>query len=227
MMQELDRRTFVMGSFGFGMAVLGGGALAGCAAEPVSELEADRTSEPEVERPSPASSDAPEAPETPVAPAGKALVVVFSHLGNTLQVAERIAQATGVDLFRVETTDVWPEDYDAMTSQVQREQNEGYLPPITTGVEDWASYDTVYLGHPIWWGHLPHVMRSFLLQHDLTGKTVAPFCTSGSSGIEGALKDVRALYPDANLLAGLAITRSSLPGALESVEPWLDGLDLA
>ena len=218
---ELDRRTFVMGSFGFGMAVLGGGMLAGCAAgdEPAAPEAPEPVAVPETLEPA-------AAPE-PKAGGGRALVAVFSYSGNTFSVAERIAEATGADLFRIETTDAWPDDYDAMTAQVQREQDEGYLPPLAAAVQDWDAYDTVYLGHPIWWGQLPHVVRSFLAQHDLAGKAVAPFCTSGGSGIDGALADIRDLCPGANLLDGLTVERSALPDALDQVAPWIEGLGLA
>lgn len=216
--RDMDRRTFVMGSFGFGMAVLGGGMLAGCAA-------GDEPSAPEAPEPV-AASETPEpaaAPE-PKAGGGRALVAVFSYSGTTLTVAERIAEATGADLFRIETTDAWPDDYDAMTAQVQREQDEGYLPPLAAAVQDWDAYDTVYLGHPIWWGQLPHVVRSFLAQHDLAGKTAAPFSTSSSSGNAAALDALRELCPEADVREALHLTRGSLPGALDEVEPWIEGL---
>lgn len=216
--RDMDRRTFVMGSFGFGMAVLGGGMLAGCAA-------GDEPAAPEAPEPV-AASETPEpaaAPE-PKAGGGRALVAVFSYSGTTLTVAERIAEATGADLFRIETTDAWPDDYDAMTAQVQREQDEGYLPPLAAAVQDWDAYDTVYLGHPIWWGQLPHVVRSFLAQHDLAGKTAAPFSTSSSSGNAAALDALRELCPEADVREALHLTRGSLPGALDEVEPWIEGL---
>lgn len=216
--RDMDRRTFVMGSFGFGMAVLGGGMLAGCAA-------GDEPAAPEAPEP----VAAPETPEPTPAPAsgasgGRALVAVFSYSGTTLTVAERIAEATGADLFRIETTDAWPDDYDAMTAQVQREQDEGYLPPLAAAVQDWDAYDTVYLGHPIWWGQLPHVVRSFLAQHDLAGKTAALFSTSSSSGNAVALDALRELCPEADVREALHLTRGSLPGALDEVEPWIEGL---
>ena len=216
--RDMDRRTFVMGSFGFGMAVLGGGMLAGCAA-------GDEPAAPEAPEP----VAAPETPEPAAAPepkagGGRALVAVFSYSGTTLTVAERIAEATGADLFRIETTDAWPDDYDAMTAQVQREQDEGYLPPLAAAVQDWDAYDTVYLGHPIWWGQLPHVVRSFLAQHDLAGKTAAPFSTSSSSGNAAALDALRELGPEADVREALHLTRGSLPGALDEVEPWIEGL---
>lgn len=216
--RDMDRRTFVMGSFGFGMAVLGGGMLAGCAAgdEPAAPEAPEPVAVPET--PEPAA-----APE-PKAGGGRALVAVFSYSGTTLTVAERIAEATGADLFRIETTDAWPDDYDAMTAQVQREQDEGYLSPLAAAVQDWDAYDTVYLGHPIWWGQLPHVVRSFLAQHDLAGKTAAPFSTSSSSGNAAALDALRELCPEADVREALHLTRGSLPGALDEVEPWIEGL---
>lgn len=216
--RDMDRRTFVMGSFGFGMAVLGGGMLAGCAAgdEPAAPEAPEPVAVPET--PEPAA-----APE-PKAGGGRALVAVFSYSGTTLTVAERIAEATGADLFRIETTDAWPDDYDAMTAQVQREQDEGYLPPLAAAVQDWDAYDTVYLGHPVWWGQLPHVVRSFLAQHDLAGKTAAPFSTSSSSGNAAALDALRELCPAADVREALHLARGSLPGALDEVGPWIEGL---
>lgn len=216
--RDMDRRTFVMGSFGFGMAVLGGGMLAGCAAD--DEPAASEAPEPVAVPETPEPTAAPE----PKAGGGRALVAVFSYSGTTLTVAERIAEATGADLFRIETTDAWPDDYDAMTAQVQREQDEGYLPPLAAAVQDWDAYDTVYLGHPIWWGQLPHVVRSFLAQHDLAGKTAAPFSTSSSSGNAAALDALRELCPEADVREALHLTRGSLPGALDEVGPWLEGL---
>lgn len=216
--RDMDRRTFVMGSFGFGMAVLGGRMLAGCAAgdEPAASEAPEPVAAPET--PEPAAAPEPKAGD------GRALVAVFSYSGTTLTVAERIAEATGADLFRIETTDAWPDDYDAMTAQVQREQDEGYLPPLAAAVQDWDAYDTVYLGHPIWWGQLPHVVRSFLAQHDLAGKTAAPFSTSSSSGNAVALDALRELCPAADVRDALHLTRGSLPGALDEVGPWLEGL---
>ena len=216
--RDMDRRTFVMGSFGFGMAVLGGGMLAGCAAgdEPAAPEAPEPVAVPETLEPA-------AAPE-PKAGGGRALVAVFSYSGTTLTVAERIAEATGADLFRIETTDAWPDDYDAMTAQVQREQDEGYLPPLAAVVQDWDAYDIVYLGHPIWWGQLPHVVRSFLAQHDLAGKTAAPFSTSSSSGNAAALDALRELCPEADVRDALHLTRGSLPDALDEVGPWLEGL---
>ena len=50
-------------------------------------------------------------------------------------------------------------------------------------MENWASYDVVLLGCPIWWGIPPKITRTFAESYDWSVKTVAGFCTSGGSGI--------------------------------------------
>lgn len=54
---------------------------------------------------------------------------------------------------------------------------------VTTEVENWDSYDTVFIGYPIWWGIAAWPVNTFVENNDFTGKTVIPFCTSSSSGI--------------------------------------------
>lgn len=53
----------------------------------------------------------------------------------------------------------------------------------TTTADNWADYDTVYIGYPIWWGIAAWPVDTFAKANDFTGKTVIPFCTSASSGI--------------------------------------------
>ena len=71
-------------------------------------------------------------------------------------------------------------------------------PEIVSDVVDMSSCDTVYLGYPIWWNLAPRVVNTFIESHDLKGKTVIPFATSGGSGIENSVKELRRLYPDIN-----------------------------
>lgn len=226
---HMDRRTFVLGAAGLGAAALAGGVLAGCAgagaaggASAGSEGAAGGGANAAGAAASSAGNDEAAASSA----SGKALVAVFSYTGNTLSVAERIREETGADLLRIETSDEWPEDYQAMTAQVQEELEGGYLPPLATTVPNWDEYGVVYLGSPIWWGGLPHVTVSFLQEHSLDGKTVAPFATSGGSGIGGMEADVRDMFPDADMREGLLVHQADLPDALDRVRPWLDGLGL-
>lgn len=132
------------------------------------------------------------APETTTAPAasgGKTLVVYFSSTGNTKAAAEAITAATGGDLLELEPAEPYTSadlDYNNADSRVSREHDDASLRDValkTTTVANWADYDTVYIGYPIWWGIAAWPVDTFVKANDFTDKTVIPFCTSGSSDI--------------------------------------------
>lgn len=132
------------------------------------------------------------APETTTALAasgGKTLIVYFSATGNTKAAAEAIAAATGGDLLELEPAEPYTStdlDYNNADSRVSREHNDETQRDValkTTTVANWTDYDTVYFGYPIWWGIAAWPVDTFVKANDFTGKTVIPFCTSGSSDI--------------------------------------------
>lgn len=125
----------------------------------------------------------------PAASGGKTLIVYFSATGNTKAAAEAIAAATGGDLLELEPAEPYTSadlDYNNADSRVSREHDDETLRNValkTTTVANWADYDTVYIGYPIWWGIAAWPVDTFVKANDFTGKTVIPFCTSGSSDI--------------------------------------------
>lgn len=167
----MDRRRFVGLAATAGAAAMAGALLGGCAGEEEHASEGAATPGQE---PAATAAPSPAAPETRAT-----LVAVFSRTGHTLQVAERIHELVESDFFRIEPAATYPEDYDEMLETAQREQDDDARPALASVVENWDDYDTVYLGHPIWWAHVPQIMKSFVEQHDLAGKTVIPFATSG------------------------------------------------
>lgn len=132
------------------------------------------------------------APETTTALAasgGKTLIVYFSATGSTKAAAEAIAAATDGDLLELEPAEPYTSadlDYNNADSRVSREHDDETLRDValkTTTADNWADYDTVYIGYPIWWGIAAWPVDTFVKANDFTGKTVIPFCTSGSSDI--------------------------------------------
>ena len=127
--------------------------------------------------------------QRPIDEAGKTLVVYYSATGNTENVANYIATATDGDLFELEPAEPysdadlnWTDD----NSRVVREHDDESLRDIelvADTVENWDSYDTVFIGYPIWWGIAAWPVNGFIEANDFTGKTVIPFCTSSSSGL--------------------------------------------
>lgn len=167
------------------------------------------------------------APDASAAPSGKVLVVYYSASGNTERVAKDIADAAGADLFEITPTEVYTDDdlnWRNSDSRVSREHDDEFLrdvPLTTTEVPDWDSYDTVFIGYPIWWGIAAWPVNQFVTGNDFTGKAVIPFCTSASSG----------LGQSGELLAEAAGTGAWLEGARFSygteeadVQEWVRGL---
>lgn len=157
---------------------------------------------------------------------GKVLVAVFSWSGNTLQVAERVSELTGGDLFRIEPQTPYTTVYDEVLEVARAEQQAGELPPVAGSVEGWSQYDTVFLGYPIWWYDAPQIVKSFAAGYDFAGKTVVPFCTSGGSQLSTSLQSIEVACAGANFLEGVTISGSAVSSHLGEVDAWVEGLGL-
>lgn len=118
---------------------------------------------------------------------GKVLVVYFSATGNTKRVAETIANHENGTIFEIKPTEPYSDsdlNYRDDNSRVVREHAQPQLRPTYEGdVADWDSYDTVYIGYPLWWQQAPHVVYTFVESHNFNGKKVIPFCTSAASSL--------------------------------------------
>ncbi|KXT46368.1 flavodoxin [Bacteroides intestinalis] len=177
-------------------------------------------SEPQAEVPAPPPT---EKPEEPVEPTGdkKVLIVYFSHTGNTRTIAGYIHDTVKSDLVELQTVNTYTDDYDTLLAQIREEVASDYCPPLTTKIEDLSSYDIIFLGYPIWVETAAPPVRSFLTTHDLTGKTVVPFCTSGTSYAEASYRLIRSLCPQSTVLEGIQIRRGTYDMAYERIIAWL------
>jgi len=160
---------------------------------------------------------------------GKVLVVFFSATGNTKAVAQMIAGDLGGTTFEITpktpytTADL---DWSDANSRVSKEYADTSLRSVeltTTTVADWSSYDTVFVGYPIWWGIAAWPTDSFVKANDFSGKKVIPFCTSSSSDIgdSDSLLDKEA--GTGNWLTG---RRFASGASSQEVKDWVDGLGL-
>lgn len=144
--------------------------------------------------------------------------------GNTGVVAHMISEATGADLFSIQTVEKYPDSYDATVDQGQEEQSEDARPELATHIENLDSYDTIFLGFPNWWGDMPMAMYSFLDEYDLSGKTIVPFVTSGGSGFSGSISEIESMESGADVQEGLDLSDSGAMDAQNDVNEWLEGL---
>ncbi len=143
----------------------------------------------------------------------RALVVYFSATGNTEAVAETIASVTGADVYEIIPEIPYTSEdlnYNDDNSRANQEMNdENARPAISGGIENIDDYDTIFLGYPIWWGTMPRIINTFLDTYDLSGKTILPFCTSGSSGISSSVERIRNICPNSDVKDGMRGTSST------------------
>ncbi len=188
----------------------GGNSAASSADSAVSG--ADSTKESASQQPETATS-----PETSAAPS--AAVVYFSCTGHTQAVAEKVAQAADAPLLRLEAAEPYSDadlDYNTDCRANAEQDDPASRPAIAQPAPAVSDYDTVFLGYPIWWGKVPRVVLTYLESIDLAGKTVIPFCTSGSSSIDGSLSEVHAAAPDADWRDGNRFANSVSQDEIDS-----------
>lgn len=155
---------------------------------------------------------------------GKTLILYFSQSGNTQTVANFIHEAVGGDILRLETVKTYSSNYNDLLDEAQEEQNNNARPELKTKIDNIEEYSTIFLGYPNWWGDMPMPLYTFLEEYDLSGKTIAPFVTSGGSGFSNTISTIREKEPNANVVKGLSISGSSAENSQDEVEEWINNL---
>jgi flavodoxin len=149
------------------------------------------------------------------------LVAYFTRTGNTRVIADKVRLALGADVLAIEPAAPYPEDYEATVRQAKRDSDSGHRPPLAATVPIIRAYETVFLGFPIWGETIPPVIRSFLTQHDLAGKTLVPFLTHGGYGQGDSMAVVRQLAPRARILDPLVMEAAQERRTIAQVTNWL------
>ena len=163
----------------------------------------------------------------PTETGSKSLVVYFSWSGNTENVAKSIQSQTDSDIFEIVPATPYSDDYDTVVDLAQEEQRNNARPAISGNIENIEQYDVIYVGFPNWWGDMPMILYTFFDTYDLSGKTVALFCTSGGSGLSNTVNEVKSLEPNATITEGLHIGSGSSSNPDNAVREWLDDIGLA
>ena len=158
---------------------------------------------------------------------GKTLVVYFSAQGHTKEVAQRIANNLGADIFELVPANEYTSDdldWTDSNSRVTQEYEDESLRNIelvSSTVDNWEEYDTVLIGYPIWWGIAAWPVDTFVKANDFNGKTVIPFCTSSSSGLGESGTLLAEEANGGNWLEGHRFRSNPLE---EDVDDWTDSL---
>jgi len=152
----------------------------------------------------------------------RVLVAYFSRSGNTRVVAGLLQRAFEADVFEMQPANPYPEKYLATVEQARQERDSGFEPALAAGLPNICTYDTVYLGFPIWGETAPPVVRSFLATHDLTGKTLTPFVTHGGYGLGNSLSVLASHAPQAKMRSPFVMEADQERKTMNLVSEWLD-----
>lgn len=196
-----------------------------------AQTESERVQETESAQSETESTEAVDAGEETEAEAGtgKTLVVYYSATGNTEEVANAIAAATGADVFELEPADPYTDEDLNWTDENSRVTVEHDNPDqrdvelVADTVDNWEEYDTVFIGYPIWWGIAAWPVDTFVEANDFTGKTVIPFCTSSSSDLGESGQLLAEMAGTGDWQEGMRF-RSGVDEA--DVQEWVNGLGL-
>lgn len=151
-------------------------------------------------------------------PAKKPLIAYYSHSGNTRDIAQKIQKLTDGILFEIKPLSAYPNNYDDVVKQAQVEKEHNIKPELLDN-GDISFFDTIFIGTPVWWYTFASPIRTFLSEHDFTGKTIIPFCTHGGGGEANTFEEIKELCPNSIVKAGFVSCENN--ARLPEIENWL------
>ena len=153
--------------------------------------------------------------------AQKVLVIYYSQTGNTKLVAEEIAAKLGADIEEIVAVNPYDGDFMQTIERCMKEREEGVIPEIKPLKSKIAKYDVIFLGYPVWFGTVAPPVATFLKDVDLSGKTIVPFCTFGSGGLESSIKDIEKSQLNAQVMNGYGVRAARLEAMPAEVDHFL------
>ena len=142
-------------------------------------------------------------------------------VGNTEKAAKMLADLTGGELYKIEQTQPYSEDYQTCITEAKNDLQKKARPQVRNLLDHLNDYDEIYLGYPNYWGTMPMAVYTFLENYDFTGKTIHPFCTHEGSGLSHTVQDIQKAAPGAVVTKGLAIHGSNVDDAEKAIEKWV------
>lgn len=193
-----------------------------------SQSISEETAAPEIDSADEAQETEPVDNSEPEAEGSKILVAYFSATGTTEGIAQQLAEGLGADLYEIVPETPYTSDdlnYSDSSSRSSIEMDDpDARPEISGSVENMEQYDVVLIGYPIWWGEAPRIMSTFIESYDFSGKTLAAFCTSSSSGFGSSDSALREAADSAAWLDGI---RFSSGASSEEILEWANRLGIS
>ena len=153
--------------------------------------------------------------------AQKKLVLYYSEVGSTKAVAEEIQKQTGADIEAIEAVEPYSGDFQTTIQRGNKERESGQWPAIKPIKKNISNYDIIFLGYPIWFGTYANPMVTLVKQQDFAGKTIVPFCTFGSGGLNTSSADLKKALPKAKIVQGYGVRTARVAKAAKELDRFL------
>lgn len=157
----------------------------------------------------------------------KKLVVYYSYTGNTKMIAENIQKKLECDILEIKPVIPYSTDYQTVVDEEQNNESAKKTPEIEKIDVDLRKYDEIIIGSPVWWYTIAPVIRTFLKENDLSGKTIKPFATN-AGWLGRTFKEIKDLCPNSNVENGMNIVFESYSDNLvtspDEIDNWIESL---
>ena len=153
--------------------------------------------------------------------AQKKLVLYYSETGSTKAVAEELQKQLGADIESIETVKPYTGNFQETIQRGQQEMQSGEMPALKPLKKKIADYDVIFLGYPIWFGTYANPIATLVKENDFAGKTIVPFCTFGSGGLNTSTDALRKALPKAKIVDGYGVRAARVAAAKKELDRFL------
>lgn len=153
--------------------------------------------------------------------AQKKLVLYYSETGTTKTVAQELQKQLGADIESIEPVTPYSGNFQETIQRSQREMQSGETPELKPLKSKMADYDVIFIGYPIWFGTYANPIITLVKEQDFAGKTVVPFCTFGSGGLNTSSDALKKALPKANIVQGYGVRTARVAAAAKELDRFL------
>lgn len=153
--------------------------------------------------------------------AQKQLVLYYSETGTTKAVAQELQKQLGADIEEIEAVVPYSGNFQETIQRGQREMQSGEMPAIKPLKKKIADYDIIFLGYPIWFGTYANPIITLVKEQDFAGKTIVPFCTFGSGGLNTSSDALKKALPKATIAKGYGVRTARVNSAAKELDRFL------
>jgi len=149
------------------------------------------------------------------------LVLYYSETGTTKTVALELQKQTGADIEAIEAVEPYTGNFQETIERSGRERQSGETPAIKPLQKNIADYDIIFLGYPIWFGTYAMPIATLVKENDFEGKTIVPFCTFGSGGLNTSTAALKEALPKATIVKGYGVRTARVAAAEKELDRFL------